>query len=200
MKAVVIHEYGGPEVLKFEDVPNPTVGAGEVLVWVSATSFNPFDMMRGSGAAKDIAPIRFPGIVGVDLSGTIIVEQARSLGVHQVIATDDDNAIADLPPLDAVADTVNGQTAEKLLTKIKPNGVFATVLGAPQSAKDYPNIKAVPVYAQPDTKILLAMAQAVKRGKLVIPLNQKVPLRDAAKVHAGAGKGSGKVLLVPGQN
>lgn len=72
MKAVVLHEYGGPEVLKFEEAPNPTAGAGEVLVRMSATSFNPFNMMRRSGMAKDVVPIRFPGIVGVDLSGTIV--------------------------------------------------------------------------------------------------------------------------------
>jgi len=41
-----------------------------------------------------------------------------------VVATDDDNAIANLPPLDAVADAVNGKTAEKLTAKIKPGGVL----------------------------------------------------------------------------
>ena len=38
---------------------------------VAATSINPFDIMRRSGNAKDVAPIKFPGIVGVDLSGTV---------------------------------------------------------------------------------------------------------------------------------
>lgn len=71
MKAVVIHQYGGPEVLKFEEYPDPVPGAGEVLVRVAATSINPFDIMRRSGNAKDVAPIKFPGIAGVDLSGTV---------------------------------------------------------------------------------------------------------------------------------
>ena len=37
MKAVVVHQYGGPEVLKFEDYPDPVPGPGEVLVRVAAT-------------------------------------------------------------------------------------------------------------------------------------------------------------------
>ena len=72
MKAVVVHEYGAPEVLKFEQYPDPVARTGEVLVRVAATSINPFDIMRRSGIAKEVAPIKFPGIVGVDLSGTVV--------------------------------------------------------------------------------------------------------------------------------
>jgi NADPH:quinone reductase-like Zn-dependent oxidoreductase len=49
MRAVVIHQYGGHEVLKFEEYPAPVPEAGEVLVRVAATSINPFDIMRRSG-------------------------------------------------------------------------------------------------------------------------------------------------------
>ena len=72
MKAIVIHKYGGPEELQFEDYADPFPGPGEVLVRITATSINPFDMMRRSGAAKAFAPIEFPGIVGVDLSGAVV--------------------------------------------------------------------------------------------------------------------------------
>lgn len=44
------------------------------------------------------------------------------------------------------------------------------------------------------------MAHAVESGKLVIPIDGKVPLRDAARVHAGEVKVSGKLLLVPGED
>jgi hypothetical protein len=71
MRAIVVHKYGGPEELKFEEYWDPSPGAGEVLVRVAAASVNPIDIMRRSGVAKDFAPIKFPGIVGVDLSGTV---------------------------------------------------------------------------------------------------------------------------------
>jgi NADPH:quinone reductase-like Zn-dependent oxidoreductase len=49
MKAVVVHKYGGPEVLKFEDCPDPVPGAGEVLVRVADASVNPLDYKRRAG-------------------------------------------------------------------------------------------------------------------------------------------------------
>jgi NADPH:quinone reductase-like Zn-dependent oxidoreductase len=49
MNAVVVHQYGGPEVLKFEHYPDPVPGPGEVLVLVAATSVNPIDYKRRAG-------------------------------------------------------------------------------------------------------------------------------------------------------
>lgn len=72
MKAIVVHKYGGPEELKFEEYRDPVPGADEVVVRTAATSVNPIDIMRRSGVAKDFAPIEFPGIVGMDLSGTVV--------------------------------------------------------------------------------------------------------------------------------
>ena len=72
MKAVVIDQYGGPEVLKFADHPDPVVGAGEVLIRVSAASVNPVDTFERAGATKDWRPIKFPGVLGWDVSGTIL--------------------------------------------------------------------------------------------------------------------------------
>jgi len=71
MKAIVIHGYGGPEVLKYEDYPDPVPGAGEVLVKVAASSVNPFDFKIRSGSLKDFFPITFPAILGIDVSGTV---------------------------------------------------------------------------------------------------------------------------------
>ena len=209
MKAIVVHQYGGPEVLKYEDYPDPVAGQGEVLVRVAAASVNPIDYKRRAGLTKDFYPMKFPGLIGVDLAGTVInigpgvegfaigdrvfamadntyaelcvvkaevlakipkgldlieaaalplvtttgnqlllatdiqagqtvlvlgaagnvgrsavftakdrgakviagvlkrqMDQAKTVGADQVVATDDDAALARLPPLDAVADTV----------------------------------------------------------------------------------------------
>lgn len=76
MKAIVVHQYGGPEVLEFEEYPDPVPGPGEVLVRVAATSVNPIDYKRRAGLTKDWYPIKFPGLIGVDVAGTI-VERGR---------------------------------------------------------------------------------------------------------------------------
>jgi NADPH:quinone reductase-like Zn-dependent oxidoreductase len=126
------------------------------------------------------------------------MDEAKTVGADQVVATDDDTAIANLPPLDAVADTVGGRTAEELIAKVKPGGVFASVLGAPRNAEKYPAVKVVPVYATPDARTLQFMAEAVRDGKLVIPISRKLPLSKAAEAHSAAEKGGiGKILLVP---
>ena len=126
------------------------------------------------------------------------MDEAKTIGADQVVATDDDTAIANLPPLDAVADTVGGRTAEKLIAKVKPGGVFASVLGAPQNAAKYPSVKVVSVFSKFDRKTLEFMAEAVRDGKLVIPISQKLPLSEAAEAQAAAEKGGiGKILLVP---
>src|SRR5579872_5459744 len=222
MKAVVVHQYGGAEVLKFEEYPDPVPGPGEVLVRVAAASVNPIDYKRRAGLTKDFYPIKFPGLIGVDIAGTVVkigpgvkdfsvgdrvfamadntyaelcvvnaavlakiptgldliqaaalplatttgnqllsatgikvgqtvmvvgavgsvgrsavftakergaaviagvlkrqADEAKTVGADQMAATDDDTAIASLPPLDAVADTVGGRTAEKLIAKVK---------------------------------------------------------------------------------
>jgi NADPH:quinone reductase-like Zn-dependent oxidoreductase len=72
MKAIIVSQYGGPDVLKFGDYPDPSPGPDEVLVRVAATSVNPFDMKRRSGEAKAFAPIAFPDIIGADLAGTVV--------------------------------------------------------------------------------------------------------------------------------
>ena len=59
MKAIVVHEYGGPKVLKFEEDPDPVPGPGEVLVRVAAASVNPIDYKRRAGLTKEFIPSSF---------------------------------------------------------------------------------------------------------------------------------------------
>ena len=67
----------------------------------------------------------------------------RLLARIRCVATDDDTAIANLPLVDAVADTVGGRTSEKLIAKVKPGGVYSSVVGLPQNAAKYPSVKIV---------------------------------------------------------
>jgi NADPH:quinone reductase-like Zn-dependent oxidoreductase len=71
MKAVVLHEYGGPGKLLYEDVPDPVAGEGEVLIRVASSSVNPIDFKLRSGAMKAFAPLELPTILGRDISGIV---------------------------------------------------------------------------------------------------------------------------------
>src|SRR5260370_16153128 len=71
MKAIRIHNYGGPEVLKYEDAPRPEPQEGEVLVRVHAAGVNPIDWKVREGHMKDFWPHKFPLILGWDLSDVV---------------------------------------------------------------------------------------------------------------------------------
>jgi NADPH:quinone reductase-like Zn-dependent oxidoreductase len=71
MKAIRIHSYGGPKVLKYEDAPRPQPKAGEVLIRVHAAGVNPIDWKVREGEMKDFWPHTFPLILGWDLSGVV---------------------------------------------------------------------------------------------------------------------------------
>jgi NADPH:quinone reductase-like Zn-dependent oxidoreductase len=285
MKAVVIRAYGDPEVLKFEEWPDPVIGPGEVLVRVAATSINPFDLKLRAGQMKEYYPLTFPAILGVDVagiveavgagvqnfvpgdkvftnatqtyaslclvkaadlakipdrmqtvdiaalptvtttgaqlaelatagkrSGTILVtgaagsvgrsavfmakesgwgviagvrkkqaEVARATGADRVIALDDEASMKSIEPLDAVADTISGPSADQLIGKVKKGGVFASVLAAPGNAAAYPDVKIETMQVKPAPATLVRMAEAVKAGRLQIPLGERFALADASK-------------------
>jgi NADPH:quinone reductase-like Zn-dependent oxidoreductase len=125
------------------------------------------------------------------------IAKAQAVGADQVVALDDAQAVEALEPVDAVADTVGGETAEAVIKKVKSGGVFASVLGSPSTAASYPRVQLKPMVVTPDPVLLLEMAEAVQKGAFSIPLGQKFALADAAKAHAAAEKGSaGKILLV----
>jgi len=71
MKAIRIHQYGGPEVLAQVEMQRPAPGANEVLIKVKAASVNPIDWKLRAGYMKDIFPLTFPATLGLDVSGTI---------------------------------------------------------------------------------------------------------------------------------
>jgi NADPH:quinone reductase-like Zn-dependent oxidoreductase len=69
MKAVRFHEHGGPEVLKYEDAPEPKIQANEVLVRVKACALNHLDIWLRAGVRR--WTLHMPHIVGSDISGEV---------------------------------------------------------------------------------------------------------------------------------
>ena len=74
MKAIRLLEFGGQ--LVFDDVPTPAIARDEILVKVKSTAVNHLDLVKASGAARQILPIDLPWIPGHEFSG--IVEQVGS--------------------------------------------------------------------------------------------------------------------------
>jgi len=71
MKAIVVHEYGGPEVLKYEEVPRPEPKEDQILVRVIAAGVNPVDAMIRSGMFAKYEKDVFPIIPGADIAGVV---------------------------------------------------------------------------------------------------------------------------------
>ena len=85
MKAVRFHEYGDPDVLRYEDVEQPVPGAGEVRLRVAATSFNPVDDGIRGGYLQGPFPVTLPHTPGIDVAGTV---DALGDGVENVAVGD----------------------------------------------------------------------------------------------------------------
>jgi NADPH:quinone reductase-like Zn-dependent oxidoreductase len=303
MKAVVLHEYGGPEKLKLEDnVPEPQVSGDTVLIKLTAASVNPIDWKMRSGARRNDFPLTFPAILGRDVSGIVQavganvkhfklgdrvlafsnatyaelvavddsdvthlpdgvdladaaaiplialtgdqlvrlatnvqkgqvvlitgalgsvgraavhsakkigaqviagvrgkeLDDARSLGVAGLLAIDDEEAIEKFRTVDAIADTVGGDTAAKLIAKLKQGGSFGYTAGLQDgAAAKNPTVKFTRVLAQPDPSKVREFADDVRDGKFVLPIGRRMPLHDAAEAHVLGEKGGvGKILLL----
>ena len=125
-------------------------------------------------------------------------EEAKSLGVDQVVLIDNSKEIAEMTELDAIADTVDQDVIGKLIPKLKSGGVLGSVLGKPKEAEGK-NIRVEAVLSSPDASLLRQMADAVRDGKLVIPIAKKMRLSEAGEAQKLAEKGSvgGKILLIP---
>ena len=74
VKAVRFHEHGGPEVLRYEDAPDPVPAAGEVLVRVRACALNHLDLWERRGLPN--VPIPMPHISGSDVAGEVVASTA----------------------------------------------------------------------------------------------------------------------------
>lgn len=126
------------------------------------------------------------------------LEAARQLpGVSEVIAIDDDAAIDKLGPLDCVADTVGGERASQLLARVKEGGTFGCFpTQNPRNAALYPTIQINVVIAPVNSATILHYAEAVRDGKLTIPVERIMPLAAAAEAQAIAEKGgTAKIIL-----
>ncbi|HEY0786035.1 MAG TPA: zinc-binding dehydrogenase, partial [Acidobacteriaceae bacterium] len=125
-------------------------------------------------------------------------EQALQLAVERVVALDDEQEMETVHDLDAVADTVGGAMAHRILQTLKDGGVYGTVVGAPQQAPGR-GIRVDAMAAMPDASRLYQLAEEVARGQLQVPIAKTFPLAEiqAATRLAESGGAGGKVVLLP---
>lgn len=71
MRAALINQYGGPEVIQVTDIDRPNPKSDQVLVEVHAASINPFDFKLRQGYMKNMIPLTFPMTIGMDVSGVV---------------------------------------------------------------------------------------------------------------------------------
>jgi NADPH:quinone reductase-like Zn-dependent oxidoreductase len=71
MKAVRYHAYGDSDVLVYEEADRPVAGAGQVVVRVAGTAFNPVDAAIRAGVAQQVFPVAFPHVPNFDVAGVI---------------------------------------------------------------------------------------------------------------------------------
>ena len=137
MKAVLLHEFGGPEVLRYEDTPKPAPQSGEILVRIHAASINPPDLYLRDGYRALPPEWRpeptFPLILGTDVSGEVI---AVGDGTSRFSVGDEVYAMVRFPEdvmtgSGAYAEYIRIHEAELAL---KPKGIdHVQAAGAPMS-------------------------------------------------------------------
>ena len=126
------------------------------------------------------------------------MDEAMDLGAIAAIDINDNASIAALGALDGIADTVGGSIAAKLIAKVKPGGIFGTVVGPPTNAALHPTVKVNHIMASPDAATIVHYAEAVRDGKLKLPIDRILPLAKTAEAQTAAEKGGiGKVVLTP---
>ncbi|HTZ98787.1 MAG TPA: NADP-dependent oxidoreductase [Candidatus Aquilonibacter sp.] len=126
MKAVRVHEYGGPEALQYEDAPRPQPAPGEVLIRVHAAAINPVDRAMRQGYFKERIPFKLPFIPGWDVAGVV---EAVGSGVSRLKPGDEVYGRTDLSRDGSYAEYMVARESEIAL---KPKSIdFVTAAAIP---------------------------------------------------------------------
>lgn len=210
MKAIRIHKYGGPEVLKFEDTPRPQPNTGEVLIRVHAAGVNPFDWKVREGYMKDHLPHRLPLILGWNVSGVVEAVGAR---VSKFIKGEEVFALADQTRNGAYADYI---AVSEALVAAKPKSLhhvyaaavplaaltaWQSLLEVGQLPKSHEKDKSHglrgAIVATPSGGALTDIAKLIDAGSLKVTIDRILPLSEARRAHelSQSGHVRGKIVL-----
>jgi len=144
MKAIVIHEYGGPEVLKYEDVPRPEPKDDQILVRVIAAGVNPVDEAGRSERSAKFFGITLPFIPGYDIAGIVektgakITKFKTGDSVYAYLSLRNGGGYAEY----AVASEVEAAPKPKSISFVEAAGVPVVALTAWQALIDTAKLSA----------------------------------------------------------
>ena len=174
---------------------------GEQLVRVAARAQRGQTLLvTGAVGSVGRAAVHAAKKLGVDVIAGVRARQlaeAGKLGVAGIVAIDDDSAIAGLTMVDCVADTVGGETAAKVFTKVKGGGSFGYASSVPAELSNLnPTVSVTRVNARPDASKVREFADDVRDGTFALPISRRMPLRDAGEAQKLAQRGGGgKIVL-----
>ncbi|WP_231618819.1 NADP-dependent oxidoreductase [Nonomuraea sp. SBT364] len=145
MRAARVHAYGGADVIRYDEIPVPSPGPGEVLVRAAATSFNPSEVGLRAGYLHDKLDISLPHTLGWDVAGTV-----AALGA----------GVTALEVGDAVIGLIPGAAAEYVLAPAN------LLTGAPRSIP-LAHAAAIPVAGLTAWQAVFEQAR-IERGRRVL--------------------------------
>jgi len=199
MKAVRIQTYGGPDVLKYEDVPRPKPEKGEVLIQVHAAGVNPVDWKIREGYFKDRNLHALPLVLGWDVSGVV---EATGPDVTRLKKADEVYSRPDVARDGAYAEYIVVRESE---VSVKPKSIDhfhsaaipLAALTAWQSLFDSQGKRYAYVFVQPNPTQLAEIAKLVDAEKIKSIVETILPLKEARKAHeqSQAGHTRGKIVL-----
>ena len=171
MHAVVIHETGGPDVLQWEEVPDPEPGEGEVL-HVGAR-------VIGTGSSRNH-------------------DFVMSLGADEYVDYSEQDVADAVSEVDVAFDTVGGEVTESLVATIRDGGVIVTIASAPpeEAAKER-GIRTELHITQPDPVNLREIAELIAKGDVRVEISEVIRMTEVRRAHelSESGHVRGKLVL-----
>src|SRR5258706_239580 len=222
MKAIRVHQFGGPEVLQLDEVPAPLAGPGQILVRVHAAGVNPVDTYIRSGAyaAKPIPPYT----PGKDAAGLVIIgtggtaeglRLVQEQGAHHALDHRAPGYLKQIKELtdgrgvDVIVEMASHINLGKDLTLLAKGGRVA-VVGSRGPVEINPRdamgsdatILGVMVNNASEREmagIHAALGAGLENGALRPVIRKELPLAEAAQAHKAVMEPGayGKIVLVP---
>jgi NADPH:quinone reductase-like Zn-dependent oxidoreductase len=224
VRAIRVHESGGIDTMRLDEIPRPVPEAGEVLVVVKAAGVGPWDRLvhEGQSGLGQALPLT----LGSDISGTVAalgvgacatqmakeagasvygtartrdIERVRALGAEPIVEGDRVGAQLASRPLDAVIDTIGGDALESTCDALRPNGIIVSIVRPPDEAYVRSRgVRAAYFIVDVTRDRLDRISTMVQRGTLNLPVGEVLDLADASTAHRmldGAPHKPGKIVL-----